>query len=259
MRSTTLFMCAGVLALALCLGAAGCAPRPACLGGEDLTNGSRQLLLVVAEDWSSTQAHLQRLERSGPDEDWRRVGAPVAVNLGRNGLGWGRGLHGLALGAGPVKREGDGRAPVGLFALGQGFAQEPEEVKEARVPVLRADERLYCVDDAASPLYNTFARADGGPKAWKSAEDMLRADGQYRLGVFVRHNSDPVTPGAGSCIFLHIWLGQGVASSGCTNMDAADMLTVLRWLDADKGPLLAQLPRADYDRLRSAWRLPLLP
>lgn len=257
MRPAIRFSCAAVLAAALCLGAAGCAPRPTPLGGADLTLGSRQLLLVVAEDWTSTQASLQRLERSAPDGDWRRVGGPMAVNLGRNGLGWGRGLHGQALGAGPVKREGDGRAPVGLFALGQGFAQAPEEVRDARLPVLRADERLFCVDDAASPLYNTFARTDGGPGSWNSAEDMLRADGQYRLGVFVRHNSDPVEPGAGSCIFLHIWLGRGVASSGCTNMDAADMLTLLRWLDADKRPLLAQLPRVDFDRLQTAWRLPL--
>lgn len=245
-----------LLLCALALGLAACAPKAPPLGGADMTSPARQLLLVVAEDWQYTTADLQRFERASADADWVRVGQPLAVNLGRGGLGWGRGLHGLALGAGPVKREGDGRAPAGLFALGVGFAQDPAEVGASRVPLLRTDATLLCVDDSASPLYNQMVQTGGKPGAWRSAEDMVRADGQYRLGMFVRHNADPVDPGAGSCIFLHIWLGQGVASSGCTNMDAANMLTLLRWLDADKAPVLAQLPRQDFERLRTAWRLP---
>jgi L,D-peptidoglycan transpeptidase YkuD (ErfK/YbiS/YcfS/YnhG family) len=184
------------------------------------------------------------------------VGAPVPVNLGRGGLGWGRGLHGLALGPGPVKREGDGRAPAGLFRVGPGFAYAPEEVGAARLEVLRADADLICVDGVESAHYNRIVRRSAVAKDWKSFEEMLRADGQYRLGAVVAHNADPVTPGAGSCIFLHIWLGPGVASSGCTNMAPEAMLELLRWLDADKAPVLAQLPRAEFLRFGPAWRLP---
>ncbi|MDP2846774.1 MAG: hypothetical protein Q8O35_01130 [Humidesulfovibrio sp.] len=244
-----------LIAVAL-LSLVACAPKPVPLGGADLTRPALQLLLVVAEDWQYTETVLQRFERSSPDAAWARVGQPLPVNLGRSGLGWGRGLHGQALGAGPVKREGDGRAPAGLFGLGVGFAQDPAEVGAARLPLLRTDATLFCVDDAASPQYNQIVQTGGKPAAWRSAEDMVRTDGQYRLGVFVRHNTDPVEPGAGSCIFLHIWPRQGVASSGCTSMAADDMLSLLRWLDADKGPVLAQLPRRDFERLRSAWRLP---
>lgn len=238
------------------LALSACAPKAVPLGGADMTAPARQLLLVVAEDWNYNEAKLQRYERATVDSDWVRVGAPVAVTIGRNGLGWGRGLHGLALGAGPVKREGDGRAPAGLFALGHGFAREPAEVGESRVPFLRADKTLVCVDDGASPLYNQFVQISGGPVSWKSAEDMDRADGQYRLGMFVRHNADPPVPGGGSCIFLHIWLSPGVATSGCTAMDEANLLALLRWLDAAKNPVLAQLPAADYQRLRTSLRLP---
>ncbi|MDR3640098.1 MAG: hypothetical protein P4L39_02100 [Humidesulfovibrio sp.] len=246
-----------LLALAACAALlCGCAGRPLPLGGADLTDPSRQLLLVVAEDWQYTEARMQRFERSGPDGDWKPVGTSFAVNLGRNGLGWGRGLHGLALGAGPVKREGDGRAPAGLFALGQGFARDPGEVGPATLPLVRVDEGLVCVDDSHSRLYNQLVESAAvGERDWNSAEVMSRPDGQYRLGVFVRHNAESVQPGDGSCIFLHIWLGRGVASSGCTNMDQADMLLLLRWLDASKHPVLAQLPRRDFERLRIAWRL----
>ena len=259
MSSAPLRLGLAALALGLVLASLallGCAPKAVALGGQDLTAPARQLLLVVAGGWADTQASLQRFERTTPDAEWGRVGAPVEVNLGRKGLGWGRGLHGLALGAGPVKREGDGRAPAGVFALGPGFAREPADVGDARVPLLRADKSLLCVDDGASPLYNQFVQTSGGPVAWTSAEDMNRADGQYTHGMFVRHNADPAVPNAGSCIFLHVWSGKGQPTSGCTSMDSLDMLALLRWLDAGKSPVLAQFPRADYERLRTALRLP---
>jgi L,D-peptidoglycan transpeptidase YkuD (ErfK/YbiS/YcfS/YnhG family) len=234
-----------------------CAGKPLPREGVDPTAQSRQMLLVVAEGWNYTEATLRRFERASAEADWRPVGDETPVNLGRKGLGWGRGLHGLALGAGPVKKEGDGRAPAGVFALGDGFAQDPAEVGPVRVPVLRNDADLVCVDDVKSRYYNELLRlpAPGG-RDWDSQETMPRPDGMYRYGAFVKHNAAPVTPGAGSCIFLHVWLARGVASSGCTNMEPAQMLALLRWLDADKRPVLVQLARNDYERLREDWRLP---
>ncbi|OIN99843.1 MAG: hypothetical protein AUJ49_10565 [Desulfovibrionaceae bacterium CG1_02_65_16] len=179
------------------------------------------------------------------------------MNLGRKGLGWGRGLHGLALGAGPVKREGDGRAPAGIFAVGPGFAEDPAGVGAAHIPVRLVDGGLVCVDDLASAHYNELLEKSGETD-WKSAETMLRPDGQYRMGAFVQHNVSPKAPGGGSCIFLHIWAGKGMGTAGCTSMAPENLLAVLRWLDAGKRPVLVQLTRRDYARLRSAWRLPEL-
>jgi len=246
----------GLLAAVLCALLCGCAGKPLPLGGEDLTSPARQMVLVVAEDWQYTEATLQRYERGSADADWRRVGAPVAVNIGRGGLGWGLGLHGAALSAGPMKREGDGRAPVGIFAIGAGFAQNPAEVGPVRVPLLRNDADLVCVDDVKSRFYNElFKRSSVNGQDWDSFETMPRPDGMYRYGLFVHHNTDPVKPGAGSCIFLHVWLARGVASTGCTNMQPENMLELLRWVDADKKPVLVQMPRRDFERFRTAWRL----
>ncbi|OGR34590.1 MAG: hypothetical protein A2051_13970 [Desulfovibrionales bacterium GWA2_65_9] len=257
-QGTHVYSLAALTLVALTLFCAGCAggqPRP--FGGADMTGPSRQLLLVTAEGWDSTSGELRRFERAGAGSAWTAVGAPVLVNLGRHGLGWGRGLHGVALGPGPVKREGDGRAPAGLFELGTGFAYDPVEAGAVRLPLLRADANLLCVDDVASRHYNQFIEktAVSAPD-WNSAEDMRRADEQYRLGLLVRHNMDPVAPGAGSCIFLHIWRGQGLGTSGCTSMDPQAMLDVLRWLDADRAPVLAQLPRQELERYGPSWRLP---
>lgn len=243
-----------LLALLVC---AGCAGKPRPFGGADMTGPARQLLLVTAEDWDATSGELRRFERAEADSEWAAVGQPVPVNLGRKGLGWGRGLHGLALGSGPVKREGDGRAPAGLFELGPGFAYDPAEAGAARLPLLKADENLLCVDGAESRFYNRIIdKRDVPAPDWSSAEDMRRADDQYRLGLLVRHNMDPVVPGGGSCIFMHIWRGQGLASAGCTSMAPEAMLELLRWLDADRAPVLAQLPRQELERYQAAWRLP---
>jgi len=245
-----------LLAGALCALLCGCGGKPLHLGGDDLTRPARQMLLVVAEDWHYTEATLQRYERAGIDADWRRVGEPVFVNIGRSGMGWGRGLHGLALGAGPVKREGDGRAPAGIFSLGAGFAQDTAAVGQVRVPMLRNDADLVCVDDSKSRFYNElFSRKTVNGNDWDSFETMPRPDGMYRYGLFVNHNTEPMTPGAGSCIFLHVWLARGVASTGCTNMEPENMLGLLRWLDPGMKPVLVQLPRRDFERFRSAWRI----
>ena len=72
----------------------------------------------------------------------------------------------------------------------------------------------------------------------------------------VGHNTDPVMPGGGSCIFLHIWKSPAGGTSGCTAVSEAAMEELLRRLKPESNPLLVQLPRQEYERLRGAWGLP---
>ncbi|HXE39728.1 MAG TPA: hypothetical protein VN639_14770, partial [Azonexus sp.] len=91
---------------------------------------------------------------------------------------------------------------------------------------------------------------------WHSCEDMRRGDGRYAVGAVVAHNAGQPVPGAGSCIFLHVWAGVGVPTAGCTAMALADMTAIAGWLDAAAAPVLVQLPRAEYERWREVWGLP---
>jgi D-alanyl-D-alanine dipeptidase len=84
---------------------------------------------------------------------------------------------------------------------------------------------------------------------------MLRTDALYKWGVVVDHNS-AATPGGGSCIFLHIWKDSSTATAGCTAMPEQNLVDLLRWLDPAKRPVLIQMPRQDYDALRSRYSLP---
>jgi len=73
--------------------------------------------------------------------------------------------------------------------------------------------------------------------------------------MVVEHNAAAV-PGAGSCIFLHIWGGPAKGTAGCTAMAEEDLVRLLGWLDHKESPRLVQLPEAEYARLRAAWSLP---
>ena len=218
-----------------------------------------QALVVTTADWDSTAATVRRFARATPAARWREVGRPMRAAVGRSGLGWGDGLHPAAdSAAGPVKREGDGRAPAGVFRLSSAFGYAPpSESRWIRLPYHAADVSIECVDDDASAYYNrrvdrdTVARVD-----WTSHEEMRRNDGLYRLGVWVDHNSAPPAAGRGSCIFLHVWDGPGRPTAGCTAMDAAAMREVLAWLDPAARPALVQLPAAALAARRRGWGLP---
>ncbi len=224
-----------------------------------LAPASRQLLVVQTQDWDSTAGTLQRYRRDASADPWQTAGPPIPVVVGRNGLAWGIGLNAQGEpGNGPVKMEGDGRAPAGAFAFHSAFGYAPpESVPWIRMPYVQAISTLRCVDDTASRHYNRILFEDRTQKDWTSDEAMLRPDDLYRLGLVVEHNWGAGTQsGRGSCIFFHIWAAPDKATSGCTAMDPAAMESLLGWLDPALGPLLVQLPRPEYARLQEAWGLP---
>ena len=231
---------------------------------DDPLAGSSQLLLVVADHWHGSAGTWRRFERKAADAAWIVVGPPVAVSLGRNGLGWGIGLQGKVAGRqDPVKCEGDGRSPAGVFRLSDVFGDAtalPQIAGRARLPYWPVTAELKCIDDAASPYYNQFVDTRQVDIGTWSHEAMLRDDGQYAVGVFVAHNvahnAEPPVAGAGSCIFIHVWREPGAPTAGCTAATVDDVVTLFGWLDAARQPLLVQLPHDEYLRQRSRWHLP---
>jgi len=218
-----------------------------------------QLLVVRSRNWSAATGTLQRYERAS-EQPWQAVGAAIAVNLGRRGMAWGRGLHEpVSAGAdAPLKKEGDGKTPAGSFALERAFGSAPSLPDKSRgFPYLQADAQTYCVEDTRSTLYNRIIDArEVEQKTWERWSPLLRPDGLFRWGVVVRQNEMPPVIGAGSCVFLHVWRGPGQGTSGCTAMAAGDIEETLVWLDEAASPRLVQLPEALYQAKRDVWDLP---
>lgn len=219
---------------------------------------SVQMIVVVTRSWDDFHGTAQRYERSEISSKWRATGQSFPVVVGKSGLAWGRGLqpetpHQTNA---PTKREGDKRAPAGIFPLSSSFGYSRENLPDARMPYLFLSETVECVDDPHSPRYNQLVDRSKIKKDWNSSEQMRREDDAYRWGVFVAYNTNPTTSGAGSCIFLHIWGGPDQGTVGCTAMARENIQALLGWLDPEKHPVLVQLPEAEYRRVQAAWSLP---
>lgn len=234
----------------------------AAAGAPPIVSAARQLLVVTTPGWDDVQGQMQRYARAETADEWKPVGPPIPIVVGRSGVAWDPTLPAPPV-AGPVKTEGDGRSPAGAFALGAAFGYAPaSEAARLKLPYRQATPALECVDDASSRYYNQLIeRPAVGSPDWKSSEQMRRADEFYRWGVVVEYNTQPATPSRGSCIFLHIAdVPRGgtpaIGTTGCTAMTATDLEAAMSWLDPAEKPALVQLPAPAYRALAAAWRLP---
>lgn len=218
---------------------------------------ANQLLLVITKDWETVPGTLHRYERNEKGK-WQEMEEPIAIVVGRNGLGWGSGLHSTNKLVGPVKQEGDGKSPAGIFNFGSAFGlAEADKATWIKLPYQNLSAFIECVDDVKSKCYNTIVdRSKIEKPDWNSSEKMKEIGEQYRWGIVINHNVVPRVNGSGSCIFMHIWKTSQTGTSGCTAMETYDLQTVLRWLDPAKNPTIVQLPEAEYKKLKKGWELP---
>lgn len=146
-----------------------------------------QMIVVVTKNWDDFHGTAQRYERDEIRGKWRAAGQSFAVVVGKRGLGWGEGLQPGTPSKtnAPVKREGDERAPAGIFPLTSSFGYSKENLPGARMPYLFLSETVECVDDPHSPRYNQLVDRSKVKKDWNSSEQMRRDDDSYRWGVFL--------------------------------------------------------------------------
>ena len=135
--------------------------------------------------------------------------------LGRNGVS-------------ALKREGDGATPTGRFRLQRVlYRQDRLATPPTSLPTkVIAPDDGWC-DDPADILYNRPVSLPYGA----SAETLWREDVLYDVVVIIGHNDDPVVPGAGSTIFLHVASPDGEPTAGCVALALTDILAVLRMVN----------------------------
>jgi D-alanyl-D-alanine dipeptidase len=158
----------------------------------------------------------------------------------------------------PLKKEGDGRAPAGIFRLTTAFGFASRLGPHASLPFTQITPAVECVDDQNSRFYNRIVKRTNVAVDWKSSEQMSAYGAQYKWGIVVDYNSAPSIAGAGSCIFLHVWSGAGHGTAGCTAMPETNITKLIDWLSPQKHPVLVQMPRTAFSRYGAAMRLPPL-
>lgn len=124
-----------------------------------------------------------------------------------------------------AKREGDGVTPVGRWPIRRVLYRADRLGKpDTAFPCepIRADDG-WC-DAPADPAYNRPVRLPYPA----SHETMTREDRLYDGVVVLGHNDDPVVPGAGSAIFLHVARDDYGPTEGCVALALPHLLTVLQ-------------------------------
>jgi D-alanyl-D-alanine dipeptidase len=218
--------------------------------GFTIPKQTKQLVTAVVADWTSTSAQLTLWQRT--TSGWERMIEPWPAVIGKAGTAWGIGTSPTR--EGPLKKEGDLKAPAGVFAfrMTYGYAEDPP--RGWRMPYEQSAD-LECVDDPASEHYTKIIDRKQVPSDWQSAEQMRRDDDLYEWVLDVAHNPD-AKPGGGSCIFLHVWSGPESSTAGCTAMDKPKLEALLAKLDPASQPLYVLLPRAEYSAVAPLWGLP---
>jgi L,D-peptidoglycan transpeptidase YkuD (ErfK/YbiS/YcfS/YnhG family) len=125
------------------------------------------------------------------------------------------------------KREGDGGTPQGRFFLRElRYRADRIAAPTTSLPAYPIDPADGWCDDPADGAYNRLVRLP----LPASAEALMREDDLYDALVVIGYNDDPVVPGAGSAIFLHVAKGQPGAfepTAGCVALPLEDLLRVL--------------------------------
>lgn len=186
----------------------------------DLPGDVHQAVVVEAAK-GSVAALVSGWERK--DTGWAQVITPAEAVIGKNGLA-----------PSGEKREGDGRTPSGIFDLRRSFGYE--EKVATGLMYQRVSEWDFWIDEAASEFYNQWVVEETPPAV--SHELLRRPDDLYKYAIVIEYNTDPVVPGLGSAIFLHVWRGANEPTAGCVAVAEADILRLLQWLDARRNPVI---------------------
>lgn len=157
----------------------------------------------------------------------------VCTAPGRGILTWDGRRYDVTLGRSGArrdKREGDGASPIGCFPPRSVFYRADRMAAPATcLPCAAiASDDGWC-DAPGDPAYNRKVRLPYPA----SAERMWREDTLYDLVVVLGHNDDPVVPGQGSAIFLHLARDDGGPTEGCIGVTRELALKLVAALGSD--------------------------
>lgn len=148
-------------------------------------------------------------------------------------LRWKGRAYRCAIGAGGIratKREGDLVTPAGCFQLRSLlYRPDREPVPVSRLPAAAIRRTDGWCDDPDDPLYNRPVTLPYPART----ESLWRDDHLYDLLVVLGHNDDPVRPGAGSAIFLHLAHTDFPSTEGCVALKRVDLLEILADFDTE--------------------------
>lgn len=188
----------------------------------------QQAILVHPLKYESFRAEVSLWERHG--ERWKQIGPVLPAVIGRSGLA-----------LKDTKREGDGRTPHGVFSIYRAFGYHPNI--KTKIDYRMTTEKDLWIDDPASADYNRWVKA---PTSAVSYEILRREDFLYEYAAVIEYNTDPIVPGKGSAIFLHVWRSSEIPTAGCVALSKENVVKILEWLDKSKNPVIVNAYKPEH-------------
>lgn len=182
---------------------------------------SQQIILVHKKNIQASEYLVYLLLKH--NNQWNLFSEPMEAVVGRNDIA-------------PIgeKREGDGRTPAGIFLIKRTFGYNASI--NSKMPYRQVLDDDLWVDDPNAPDYNQWVKKNETSAA--SFEKMKRIDDQYKYGIIIEYNTNPVIKGHGSAIFLHVWKEKSSPTAGCVAVSEENMIKILSWLDPDAKPII---------------------
>lgn len=214
---------------------------------------SNQVIIVTNENLKSVFANIAAYERNDDNDVWTEKFSLKGV-IGKAGFG--------------KKQEGDAKSPIGNFGISLCFGKYPNP--GTKMPYQQCNQNDFWVDDPDSPFYNSWQTGPSQGR-WKSAENLLREEDDLYDFAFAIDYNFPVIQGKGSAIFFHVWrpevqefvqymsdvefsnlttkfdpemlLNHDLKGTmGCTATSKIGMISMMKWLDPCKKPIIIQGP-----------------
>ncbi|MBN1473199.1 MAG: L,D-transpeptidase family protein [Syntrophaceae bacterium] len=188
---------------------------------EKQIDNSQQIVLVHKKNIQSSEYLVYLLQKH--NKKWNLFSEPMNASVGRNGV--------ASIGK---KREGDGKTPAGIFSIKHTFGYNASI--NTKMPYRQVLDDDLWIDDPKAPDYNKWVKKT--ETSAKSFEKMKRSDEQYKYGIIIEYNTDPIIEGHGSAIFMHVWKGKNSSTAGCVAVSEKNIIKILSWLDPDANPMI---------------------
>lgn len=129
------------------------------------------------------------------------------------------------------KREGDGKTPIGAFALRECYhrADRFDDPINTELTLKKITPVMGWCDAPHRAEYNTRVRIPFDA----SHEELWKEDLTYDIFIPLGYNDDPVESNKGSAIFFHLIDKDYGTTQGCIAIAKADMLELLPLLGPD--------------------------
>jgi len=187
---------------------------------------STRLLVVSTNGMKSPRANIQLFQRESKIDNWRSAGPSWPGMVGRNGLGWAWDQAHYSKPGEPIKKEGDGKAPAGVFLVGAPFGFKTKSLDNY---ITLKKETTACVDDVRSKHYNKIV--DSKAISSNMSHEKMWKINLYRHGLLVNHKTNRKKRG-GSCIFVHVWRHKNKSTAGCVAFDAKNVVKIQSEMNA---------------------------